>query len=152
MLIARSVSVRGLDQLKHDEGLRLEPYRDEKGVLTIGYGHKILPGESFTKITPQEAERILRSDIALAERAVKKGVKVSISQAQYDALVSFAFNAGVNGFLTSTLLRKLNAGDAAGAAREFLRWENVCDATGCKKSKVLALRRAREKKLFEGVA
>lgn len=148
MLIARAVSVRGLERIKREEGLRLTPYPDEGGAMTIGYGHKILPGESFTKITPEEAEAILRRDLALAERAVKKGVTVSISQAQYDALVSFAFNVGVNGFLSSTLLRKLNGGDATGAAAEFLRWDKVKG----EKNKILALRRMREKKMFEGVA
>ena len=152
MLIARAVSVRGLDKLKREEGLRLKRYRDEKGVWTIGYGHKILPGENLTEITEPEAEAILRKDIALAERAVRKGVKVPITQAQFDALVSFAFNVGVNAFHGSTLLRKLNAGDAAGAAKQFTVWDNICDPTGCKESKVLALRRMREKKMFEGVA
>lgn len=138
------ISQTGLDKIKRHEGLRLYPYKDEAGHWTIGYGHKLLPGEWYDKINEQQAEDLLRQDLAIAESAVNDLVKVPLSQNQYDALVSFVYNVGVNAFRESTLLRKLNAGDYTGAAAEFPRWKYA----GGKVSSILVRRRAREQDLF----
>src|SRR5690606_33864855 len=61
------VDARGLTLLKEFEGLRLEPYHDVGGKLTIGYGHLIKPGEFYTAISEQEAEALLREDLKVAE-------------------------------------------------------------------------------------
>lgn len=129
--------------IKKWEGLRLNAYQDVVGVWTIGYGHTgtAKPG---MRITPQEAERLLRQDLAWAERAVANGVKVPISQPMFDAMVSLCFNVGAGAFSKSTLLRKLNAGDIEGAAREFKRWNKG----GGRVIQGLVNRRADEERLF----
>ena len=138
------ISQSGIDKIKRHEALRLEPYQDEGGKWTIGYGHLLRSGEWYDRITEEKAEELLRQDLATAENAVKQLVKVPISQNQHDALVSFVFNIGVTAFSKSTLLRKLNAGDAAGAANEFSRWKYVQGQV----STILIARRKREQLLF----
>ena len=66
-------------------------------------------------------------DLAVAEGAINKAVKVSLTQGQFDALVSFVFNVGVKNFQGSTLLKKLNAGAYAGAAEQLPLWCNARD-------------------------
>jgi lysozyme len=117
----KQFSQRGLELTKHFEGLRLKAYLDGGGVPTIGYGHtnKVKMGDVWTA---QTAEQMLRVDVADSEYAVNRLVKVEINQDQFDALVDFVFNLGEHAFETSTLLRKLNAGDVKGASAEFPRW------------------------------
>lgn len=119
------LSIPGMDALKAHEGYSAAPYQDAAGYWTIGYGHKILDGESFESVDETQATALLAADIRTAEDAVNVGVSGAISQAQFDALVSFAYNVGAGAFAKSTLLRKLNAGDAAGAAAEFARWNRA---------------------------
>jgi len=142
------LSLPGMDKLKRLEARGgvpdLVPYQDDAGWGTIGFGHKILPGESFDSIDEAQATAILAADIRAAEDAVNAGVSVPISQAQFDALVFFAFNVGAGAFTKSTLLRKLNAGDAAGAAAEFARWNK----SGGVVSPILIARRDAEERLF----
>lgn len=76
---------------------------------TIGYGHLIKPGEDFKNgITEHQAVELLRSDIATAESAVQDNITARISQNQYDALVSLAYNIGVGGFKNSTVVKYIN--------------------------------------------
>lgn len=76
---------------------------------TIGYGHLIKPGEDFRNgITENIATELLRSDIATAERAVKDNIYVLLSQNQYDALVSLAYNIGTKNFADSTVVKYVN--------------------------------------------
>ena len=76
---------------------------------TIGYGHLIKPGENFRNgITENVATELLHSDIATAERIVKNNISVPLSQNQYDALVSLAYNIGAKNFATSTVVRYIN--------------------------------------------
>lgn len=141
------ISERGLSLIKSFEGLRLVAYRDGGGVPTIGYGHTagVRMGQT---ITDAQAETFLRADVAATVCAVSGMVKAPVSQDQFDALVSFAFNLGANALMRSTLLRKLNAGDYDGAADEFLRWDhdNGQQVAG------LTLRRTAERQLFKAVA
>lgn len=135
----------GIQLIKEFEGLRLSRYQDIVGKWTIGYGHLILANESFPKpITEQQAEELLRKDLATSESGVNRLVKVKLSQYQFDALVSFTFNLGVGNLQSSTLLKKLNAGDYAGAANELTRWNKA----GGKEVAGLTRRRAAERKLF----
>ena len=134
-------SPEGLAFVRKHEGCSLKTYRCTAGVLTIGVGHT---GPDVTEgkiITQEEANRLLAQDIRWAEGAVNHGVKVALKQHQFDALVSFTFNVGASAFLTSTLLKRLNAGDYDGAAKEFVRWT---------KQKELMGRRLAETKLFKG--
>lgn len=76
---------------------------------TIGYGHLIKSDEDFRNgITENVATELLRSDIAIAERAVKNNITVPLSQNQYDALVSLAYNIGARNFATSTVVKYIN--------------------------------------------
>lgn len=139
-------SKNALEIIKRFEGFEPAPYRCPAGKLTIGYGHLIKNGESFTKITKEEGEDLLKRDVHFAEDAVTRLVKVLLEQYQFDALVSFVFNLGEVNFSKSTLLRKLNIGDYEGAANEFGKWilSNGVALSGLK------ARREAEKRLFQG--
>ena len=141
-------SDRGVALIKAHEGLRLSAYTDPVGVWTIGYGHTTAAGppkvERGMKITEAGADAILRQDLAKFERYVTDAVKVPLSQNEFDALVSFTFNLGPSNLRSSTLLRKLNAGDRAGAADEFLKWTKA----GGKTLPGLVKRREAERALF----
>jgi lysozyme len=118
------ISPAGIAAIKRHEGLRLHAYQDSAGVWTIGHGHtgNVQPGQH---ISEAEAEQLLRDDLAQAEAAVNNGVRVPVTQEQYDAMVSLAFNIGGSAFGKSTLLQKLNEGDIHAAANEFLRWDKI---------------------------
>ena len=96
------------------------------------------------KITAAEADAILRADLKKFEGFVTSAVHVPLNQNQFDALVSFTFNLGPGNLKSSSMLRKLNAGDYRGAADEMLRW----DKSNGKTLAALAKRRAAERALF----
>ena len=140
--------------IKAHEQFRPTAYLPTKrDVWTIGYGHTsgVKPGDTCTLA---QALAWLAEDMMWAADAVRKLVTVPLTQTQFDALVSFVFNVGADidedtvaeGFGDSTLLRKLNRGDYAGAAAEFDKWIYQ------KKRKLpgLVTRRAAERKMFEG--
>lgn len=137
----------GLHLIKTFEGLKLNAYLCPAKVWTIGYGTTkgVEPGMA---ITAAKAEELLSDDLRRFEDTVNTSVAVPITQNQFDALVSLAYNIGSGAFRASTLLRKLNAKDYAGAAEQFPRWNKA-------NRKVLAgltRRREAERKLFEGKA
>ena len=138
------ISKAGLDLIKQFEGLYLKAYRCPAGVPTIGYGHTAGVAMGQT-ITQQQADDYLRRDVRQFERAVARLVSVPLTQGQFDALVSFAFNLGEGALAQSTLLRLLNAGDYAGAAAQFDRWNKA----GGRVLPGLVRRRAAERALFE---
>lgn len=118
-------SQNGVDLIKGFEGCRLTAYQDQVGVWTIGYGHtgpEVVP--AFT-ITQDQAEGILKHDLIRFEDGVNNAVKVSLSQNQFDALVSFSYNLGLHTLQNSTLLKLLNSGDYDGAAGEFVKWDHA---------------------------
>ena len=127
------------------EGLRLTPYCCSGGRWTIGYGHTKGIHPLTPEITPETATALLMDDLRDTAAGVEGVLRVPVTQNQFDALVSFAFNCGVDALAKSTLLRKLNAGDAAGAGREFSRWTK---AKGLELAG-LVRRRAAERVLFE---
>lgn len=117
-------SKQGLDLIKRFEGLRLKAYKDQGGLLTIGYGST----RGVTKdlvITAQEAEDRLRDDLSHAEMAVLCQIKVPLTQHQFDALVSFTFNVGAGNLHDSILKKRVNAGDYVHASKWFLPWCKV---------------------------
>lgn len=136
-------SNNGINLIKRFEGLRLEAYRDSVGIPTIGYGHThgVKMGDV---ITGAQADAFLREDLQVAELTINTNVKVRLTQGQFDALASFVFNLGSGNFVKSTLLKKLNTGDYAGAADEFGKWVNA----GEKKLPGLVKRRAAEREVF----
>jgi len=133
----------GLDIVREAEGLRLSAYLCPAGIPTIGYGHTkgVKLGDTCTR---QQAEEWLENDFFMAKYDVAAVVRVPIGENQLDALASFVFNLGVRKLIQSTLLKKLNAGDYAGAANEFDRWVYA----GNVKLNGLIKRRAKEKALF----
>lgn len=165
----REINQAGLDLIKSFEGIldgnpatvNLDPYVDPVGIYTIGWGHAIVWGNNFLRtstpnaksiakqlypngLTMQQAEDLLRNDIHATSIPVEGLVKVPISDNQFAALVSFAFNVGVNNLRNSTLLKKLNARDYNGAALEFSKWNKA----GGKVLKGLTRRREAEATLF----
>lgn len=145
-----SISDEGVELVKHFEGLFLKAYLCPAKVWTIGYGHTGLKHQDGTVhrgrvITAAEAKRLLAFDLDDKYAPdVREAVQVDLSQAQFDALVSFHFNTGA--LKRSTLLRKLNRGDFEGAASEFNRWTRG----GGKVLRGLVRRRAAERAMFEG--
>lgn len=154
--MARQVNAEGLALIRDHEGLRLVAYDDRRpnvvlregdrivGTLTIGHGHTGPDVYIGLACTVEQAERWLREDIAEAEAVVALLVKVPLNDNEFAALVSFTFNLGGAAFRGSTLLRKLNAEDRAGAAAEFARWNKA----GGKVLPGLVRRRAAEAALF----
>lgn len=125
------------------EGCRLEAYRDIVGVLTIGYGHTgsdVTPG---MKISQQVADQLLACDLKRFEDAVTR-LTPHVTQHQFDALVSFAFNLGEGSLQRSTLRKHHNAGNHAEAAREFAKWNHA----GGKVVAGLTRRRAKEASVY----
>ena len=115
------LSPAGAEILILREGLRLKAYRDTKGILTIGVGHTGPEVVEGLVITKEKAHELFQKDVAWAEDAVNL-VKVPLTQNQFDALVSFVFNIGAGAWKRSTMLKMLNAGDYAGATKQFDRW------------------------------
>ncbi|TVQ10832.1 MAG: lysozyme [Leptolyngbya sp. DLM2.Bin27] len=123
------INAAGVEIIKAFEGLGLSAYPDPGTggePWTIGYGHtsaagppQVHPGLTITR---SEAEAILKRDLAQYEKAVANAVTRPLTGNQFSALVSFTFNVGAANLQSSTLLKKHNAGDAAGAAEEFGRW------------------------------
>lgn len=171
-------SQHGIELIKAFEGIRdgdpntvnLDPYLCPAGVATIGWGHAITEHGRLLRGRPGlmraremypngidigMAEMLLRGDLADREPQVESLLKVPVTQEQFDALMSFAFNVGTDidddaiaeGLGDSTLLKKLNAGDVAGAAEEFLKWNKSAGKvlTG------LTRRRQAERELFLGL-
>jgi lysozyme len=133
-----------IDMIKVFEGLRITPYDDGAGYMTIGYGHRIKPGEAFTVIDKAAANRLLQQDVSNAAQVVSSLVSVPLTQNQFDAMVSFTFNLGGKNLSESTLLELINQGDYTCAANEFPKWIHA----GGKVKSGLVNRRAKEQKLF----
>jgi lysozyme len=139
------VSEQGIDFIKEWESLALAPYNDGAGYMTIGYGHRIRADEEFGTITEAQARDLLMADVEHVEIALTDAIEKEISQAQFDACCSLAFNIGNHAFTRSTLIQKLNTGRARECGPQFDRWVFA----GYKKMAGLVKRRAAERKLFE---
>ena len=112
--------------LRAHEGLRLRAYRDPVGIWTIGYGHtgpvhgaKVKAGMAISADT---AEALLRADAQAVGDAIMAATRQPLTDGQYAALVSFAFNLGWNALRGSTLWRLVQAGDFRAAGAQFGRW------------------------------
>lgn len=119
-------SAAGLNLLKNSEGFRNHKYLDVAGIATIGYGHRILPAESFPNgIDEAQATQLLIRDISQVEQSVKRLVRVALTLGQYDALVDFVYNLGATRLAASSLLRELNFGRYGAAADQLLLWDHA---------------------------
>lgn len=143
----RHVTDEGLNLIRRFEGLRLEAYPDPGtggGPWTIGHGHtgpEVAPGMVITR---EQAGDYLRHDVASSERSVLRLINVPLSDGQFDALVSFAFNLGGGALQRSALRRKVNREEHDDVPAEFLKW---CRAGG-RRLPGLARRRAAEAALY----
>jgi len=138
------INQAGLDLIESFEGFSPVPYRDGAGNLTIGFGHLILPGETFTSLTREAALHLLYLDAQVAVNAVNNEVEVPLTQDQFNALVDFTYNLGVGAFESSTLLKLLNEGNYVAAADQFPLWDHA----GGVVEPGLLVRREKEKALF----
>ncbi|MES2384549.1 MAG: lysozyme [Pseudomonadota bacterium] len=144
------ISDAGLAMIKGFEGFRAHAYQDIVGVWTIGYGETIMPDGRPVRagdVLPEHValERLrARCDehFGLPVRAAGRGV---LSQHQYDACVSLAYNIGTAGFATSTVAKRLRTGDTLGAGAAFLLWNKA----GGRVVQVLVRRRAAERRCFD---
>jgi lysozyme len=120
---ALTLSASALVGIAVHEGYRGEAYTPVKGdVPTIGFGTTagVKPGD---RIEPVQALVRKLADVQRFEGALKECVRVPLHQYEYDAFLSLAYNIGPGAFCGSTLVRRLNAGDYAGACAEILRWD-----------------------------
>lgn len=140
------VSLQALRFLENEEGCRLQAYQDTRGVWTIGVGMTTIYGRPVRqgdKLTQADADRLFNVAAQVYQNQMLKLVKVPLTENQIMALLSFAYNEGINAFAGSTLLKKLNAKDYQGAAGEFKNWTRAGNNTT-----LLAGRRERERRLF----
>lgn len=135
------------DKIAEWEGCRLIAYRDPVGIWTIGVGHTgPVDGEPVgpgMRISAEKADQLLSQDLARFEEAVERLTQTT-TQAQFDALVSFAFNLGEGALERSTLRKLHNAGRYADAAYEFGRWNKA----GGKVLTGLTRRRQGERRIY----
>ena len=144
----KTINKIGLKLIAQFEGCYLQAYLCPANVWTIGIGTTIYPNgvkvKKGDKCTLEQAHEYLAHDMIEFEKTVNDSVKVPLSQNQFDALVSLTYNIGSTAFKNSTLLKKLNAKDYAGAADQFLVWNKG----GGKVLKGLVRRRDAERALF----
>jgi len=122
-------SQAGLDLIKASEGYVDHAYPDPATgaePITIGYGSTYADGQKVVMgmtCTEEDALRWLMQEVEhKVESKLPTLIKVELSQGQFDAIVSFCYNVGMGNFSSSTLLKKLNAGDYEGASNEFPKW------------------------------
>lgn len=153
------LSAEGRDSLIRLEGARNTMYRDAAGLPTIGVGHLLTRDELHSGklevddwidwhagLTDGQVDALFAHDVAPVESAVSAIVHVPLSQGQFDALCSFAFNVGLGAFRNSTLLKKLNAGQYDAVPAELRRWVYAA----VKVLPGLQLRREHEIELWNG--
>lgn len=135
----------GLNLIREFEGCKLEAYKDQRGIMTIGYGctHHVAERQS---ITQEQATERLREDIQETVDSVRKIIfPRELTDNQFSACVSLAFNIGTGNFSKSTLLNCLKTNRDMDAASEFLKWNKT---NGVENSGLLRRRQA-ERVLFE---
>ena len=145
------ISNKGLELLKEFEGFSSVAYLCSAKKATIGYGNTFwedgTPVKIGDQISKERAETLLKHVVDNFSVAVEVDIKIEVTQNQFDALVSLAYNIGLGAFKNSTLLRQLNRGNFVGASQEFLRWNK----SNGKPLLGLTRRREREKLLFESL-
>lgn len=145
-----NLSDAGLDLIISSEG-KLKPLKDGRyiayrcpaNVWTIYTGCTEGVKEGMI-VTETEGKAMFRRELEKHEAAVRRLVTVDVTQGQFDALVSFSYNVGSGALGSSTLLKKLNRGDHAGACKEFMKWDKAAG----KQLRGLTIRRAREAAMF----
>jgi lysozyme len=132
------VSDKAIKAIIHHEGVRYKPYRCPANLWTIGVGSVLYPKQGLMTLsdrllmpldpkdnrifTKDEVDAILKKDLQRFERGVLRYCPNSLTQGQFDALVSFSFNVGLGTLQRSTLRQKHNRGDFEGAGSEFMKY------------------------------
>lgn len=169
----RNVPQDAVDLIKSFEGIpdgdpstvRIDAYLCPADVWTIGWGHALMDGGRQLKgaanklraralypggITREQAEALLRGDLIPRSASMCSLLKVSAGEAQFGALMALVFNIGAANLAASTLLRRLNAGDVAGAADQFLAWDKARVKGVLQALPGLTRRRRAERAMFLG--
>jgi lysozyme len=158
MEMTNKTSPNALDLIKRSEGCILKAYLCPASIPTIGVGHTKTVTRADVKagkrITNAEAERLLLVDLVEFEAGVRKLVKVPVTDDQFGALVSFAFNLGVGAFASSTLLRRVNGkAPIKQIQSSWLQWDKARVGGKLTALKGLTTRRLAEFNLYNsGVA
>jgi len=145
-----NISIKGLDLIKKYEGFRSKPYLCPAKVPTIGYGATYYPNGTKVKLTDKAIDKEYATTLLITmlntyEKAVDSYTTDNITQNQFDALVSLAYNIGVGNLKSSTLLKKVNINTKDLAIqKEFMKWVNA----GGKKLDGLIKRRTEEANLY----
>ena len=148
------ISDRGIQLIKHFEGVRYRPYRCAAGLYTVGVGHligdgKSLPTEWNRTFTEDEVNALLRSDIARFELGVSRMLsQVRVKQCVFDVCVSFSFNHGLGLFQRSTFRQEIIRGNEKGAVDSLLKYCKARVNGVLKEVRGLKLRREAEAKMF----
>ena len=140
-----------INLVKQFEGFRSSAYIDTSGLPVIGYGQTTINGRTVTMgqyITQAQANAALKQELQHIQSLVLTHVQVKLNPHQLGALTSLVYNTGIGILTNSTLIRKLNAGDYAGAAREFPRWNKANQGGRLIVFPGLTRRRLEEQKLF----
>ena len=124
------INTKGIELIKSFEGCKLNAYLDSVNVPTIGFGatfyqngNKIKLGD---KITQQQANELLEFHINKFSSGIIKYLRNDLNDNQFSALVSFAFNLGINSLTISTLLKKVNKNpNDKTISDEFLKWNKA---------------------------
>lgn len=120
------ISITGLNLIKNSEGFHTTIYADLRGYPCIGWGHKLQPGQIYPGgITQAQGDALLQEDVKAAETFISNVVKVTLTQGQFDALVSFTYNVKPNVFSGSRLRQLLNAGQYGDAGQQLLLWDKA---------------------------
>lgn len=143
------ISPAGVQKIERDEGRVHTAYPDPgtRGVpwtICVGSTSGVRPG---MVLSDRECDERLIRDIRAAEAVLKRTVRVRLSQPEWDAYTSFVFNVGAGSWSSSTLLRKLNAGDRPGACAQLTRWVYAGPAGAKRKLPGLVKRRDAEYRL-----
>lgn len=142
-----TVSATGLALIRKYEGFHAKPTPVSDGRWVVGHNH-VRSGAPGAKVTLADAKRLLIADIVPIEALVNKRVKVELTQAQFDALVSFAFSIGGEAFAQSQVLRRINAGEFVAAACAMDAWRKGAGKYEIEVLDALVCRRAAEKALL----
>jgi GH24 family phage-related lysozyme (muramidase) len=145
--MTNATSASGLALIQQFEGFRAEPTRLPDGTWVVGYSH-VRVGEPGEALNENEACELLALDVAAYEKLVNARVTQTLNQAQFDALVSFAFSVGAEAFEQSQVLRRINAADYVSAACAIDAWRKADVGGETVIVDSLVRRRAAEKALF----
>lgn len=143
------ISDAGIALIKSFEGFRSRPYKDAVGINTIAYGATYYPDGRRVRMTDPplseaEGDMLLRYQVRAYADGIERYAQVPLTQSQFDALTSWAYNVGLEAARTSTLMRLLNSGDYEGAADQLPRWNRA----GGRVLAGLTRRRLAEREMF----